>query len=47
MSTGRATLNELATVYSLRDCYDIMEVAVVDSRNQANYRVWQIRNNKP
>lgn len=46
MSTGRATLHELSTVYGLRDCYDILETAMVDSRNQANYRVWQMKNSR-
>lgn len=28
-----ATLHELSTVYSLKDCYDMIEIAVVDAHN--------------
>jgi hypothetical protein len=29
-----ATLHELATVYSLKDCYDLIEIAAVDAHNR-------------
>lgn len=29
-----ATLHELATVYGLRDCYDMLEIAAVDAHNR-------------
>jgi hypothetical protein len=29
-----ATLHELATVYSLEDCYDMREIAAVDAHNR-------------
>lgn len=34
VSSGRATLHELDTVYSIEDAYDLLEVIVVDSHNQ-------------
>lgn len=34
METGLATLHELQTVYSLRDLYDILEVAAVRAHNR-------------
>jgi hypothetical protein len=29
-----ATLHELATVYGLRDCHDMIEIAAVDAHNR-------------
>jgi hypothetical protein len=29
-----ATLHELGTVYGLRDCYDMLEIAQVDAHNR-------------
>jgi hypothetical protein len=29
-----ATLHELATVYSIEDCYDLIEIAMVDAHNR-------------
>lgn len=29
-----ATLHELSTVYSLKDCYDLIEIARVDADNR-------------
>jgi 4-diphosphocytidyl-2C-methyl-D-erythritol kinase len=29
-----ATLHELSTVYSLKDCYDMIEIAAVDAHNR-------------
>lgn len=39
MSTGRATLNELSTVYGIRDCYDILEVEMIDLINSRSARI--------
>ena len=33
LSTGKATLHELDTVYSLQDAYDLLEVIMVDAHN--------------
>jgi hypothetical protein len=29
-----ATLHELATVYSIEDCHDLIEIAMVDAHNR-------------
>jgi hypothetical protein len=29
-----ATLQELSTIYSVEDCYDFIEIAVVDAHNR-------------
>lgn len=34
VSLRMATLHELATVYSIEDCYDMIEIAVVDGHNR-------------
>lgn len=34
VSTGKATLHELDTVYSVEDCYLMMDVIMTDSFNQ-------------
>lgn len=34
VSLRMASLHELATVYSLSDCYDMIEVARVDAHNR-------------
>lgn len=34
VGTGLATLHELQTVYSLRDAYDLVEIARVDAYNE-------------
>lgn len=34
VSSGKATLHELQTVYGLADAYDLLEVLVVDAHNQ-------------
>jgi hypothetical protein len=45
-----ATLHELNTVYSLRDLYDLIEIAAVDAFNQRvydeHYRKQAERNNR-
>lgn len=33
ISTGKATLHELNTIYGIEDCYDLIEIAVIDARN--------------
>jgi len=35
ISSGKCTLHELETVYGLEDAYDMLEVVIVDSYNQA------------
>lgn len=34
VSLGLATLHETQTIYSLEDCYDILEIANVDAYNR-------------
>lgn len=34
ISSGKATLHELDTVYGLEDCYDLMEIAAIDAHNR-------------
>lgn len=34
VSSGRATLRELDTVYGLRDLHDLLEIAAVDAHNR-------------
>jgi 4-diphosphocytidyl-2C-methyl-D-erythritol kinase len=34
VSTGKATLHELDTVYSTEDLYDLIEIVVVDAQNE-------------
>ena len=35
ISSGRATLLELQTVYGLEDAYDLMEIAQIDAHNES------------
>lgn len=34
ISSGKATLHELQTIYSEEDLYDLLEIIVVDAHNQ-------------
>ncbi len=34
VSSGRATLHELDTVYGLQDLHDLLEIAAVDAHNR-------------
>ena len=34
ISSGKATLHEMDTVYGAEDVYDILEVVLVDAHNQ-------------
>lgn len=34
VSLGMASLHELGTVYSIEDCHDMIEIAVVDAHNR-------------
>lgn len=34
VSSGRATLRELDTVYGLQDLHDLLEIAAVDAHNR-------------
>ncbi len=34
VSSGRATLYELQTVYGTEDAYDLIEVVIIDAHNQ-------------
>lgn len=34
ISSGRATLHELDTVYGLQDLHDMLEIAAVDAHNR-------------
>ena len=34
VSTGKATLHELDTVYSIEDCFDLLEISAIDSHNR-------------
>ncbi len=34
ISSGKATLHELQTVYSLRDAMDLIEVLAIEAHNQ-------------
>jgi hypothetical protein len=34
VSSGKATLQELKTVYGLEDLYDLLEIITVDAYNQ-------------
>lgn len=46
LSTGRATLHELGTVYGTQDCYDILEVAAIDAHNAKLVREHWAREHK-
>ena len=35
MSSGRASLSELSTIYGVEDVYDILEVLSVDAHNDS------------
>lgn len=35
ISSGRATLHELSSVYSVEEAYDLLEIVMVDAYNQA------------
>lgn len=34
ISTGLATLDELDTVYSIEDCFDLLEIASINAHNK-------------
>ena len=34
VSSGKATLHELDTIYSLEDVYDMLEIATIDAHNR-------------
>lgn len=34
ISSGKATLSELESIYSIEDMYDILEVLAIDSHNR-------------
>lgn len=34
LSAGRATLQELSTVYGLEDLHDLIEIITIDAHNQ-------------
>lgn len=34
ISSGKATLHELCTVYGVEDVYDLLEITAVDSHNR-------------
>ncbi|WP_276330929.1 hypothetical protein [Methylobacterium currus] len=34
MSSGRATLHELQTVYGIKDAFDLLEVIQIDAHNE-------------
>ncbi|WP_280818954.1 hypothetical protein [Methylobacterium variabile] len=34
MSSGRATLHELQTVYGIKDAHDLLEVIQIDAHNE-------------
>lgn len=34
LATDKVTLHELETVYSVEDCYILLDIAVVDAYNQ-------------
>jgi len=34
ISSGKATLHELQTIYGIKDLYDLLEVLAVDSHNE-------------
>lgn len=36
VSSGKATLHELDTVYSIEDAYDLLEISIIDSQNRRN-----------
>jgi hypothetical protein len=38
VSTGLATLNELGTVYGIEDCYDMIEIDLINAENRAILR---------
>lgn len=38
VSSKLATLNELQTVYSLKDLYDMLEILAIDSHNMERLR---------
>ena len=38
ISAGKATLHELSTVYGVEDCYDLLEIAVIDAKNAKKIR---------
>ena len=46
LRTKLATLEQLQTVYSLRDMYDLIEVAAVDGYNRRQWEKLQERKNK-
>ena len=43
VSSGKVTLAELDSVYSLEDAYDLVEVVVVDAANRAKIEEWRNR----
>ena len=45
LSTGKATLHELSTVYGVEACYDMLEVVSVDAHNRELTREFNERNN--
>lgn len=34
LATERVTLHELSTIYSVEDCYILLDIAMVDAHNQ-------------
>ena len=45
VSRKMATLNELQTVYGMKDAYDMLEIIYIDSRNQADMEKRAARGN--
>ena len=40
MGRGMATLGEFQTIYSLEDCYDMLEIIAVDNFNSHQWTEW-------
>lgn len=44
IETGKATLHECQTVYSVQDVYEMLEIAVVSSHNRRTAQEWDAKN---